>query len=64
MQIKMICYGMEISESYCDVIIKRYCNFTGADEDAIYRNAIRMDGAGKTEPRIAGVEMHSESSSD
>jgi len=29
------CYGMEIDPKYCDVIIKRYCDYTGADEDAV-----------------------------
>jgi len=30
---------MELDPKYCDVIIKRYCNFTGANEDDIYRTA-------------------------
>ena len=29
------CYGMEIDPKYCDVIIKRYCDYTGADESAV-----------------------------
>lgn len=37
-----ICYGMEIDPGYCDVIIKRFCNFTGANEDEIYRTAIQI----------------------
>lgn len=39
---KRICYGIEISEQYCDVIIKRYCNFTGANEDEIYNSAMQV----------------------
>lgn len=27
-----ICYGIEIDPKYCDVIIKRYCDYVGADE--------------------------------
>ena len=34
------CRMMEISESYCDVIIQRYCDFTGADKEKIYESAI------------------------
>ena len=30
-----ICYGMEIDPKYCDVIIKRYADYVGADEKAI-----------------------------
>lgn len=33
-----ICYGMEIDPHYCDVIIKRYVDFTGDDP-------VRQDGA-------------------
>lgn len=36
---KRICFGCEIDPSYVDVCIKRYCNFTGANEDEIYRSA-------------------------
>ena len=41
------CYGLEVNPKYCDVIIKRYCQLTGANEDEIFRNAIRLDGSGK-----------------
>jgi len=27
-----ICYGCEISEAYCDIIVQRYINFVGTDE--------------------------------
>jgi len=37
-----ICYGMEIDPGYVDVIIKRYCNFTGANEDEIYNSALQV----------------------
>lgn len=30
-----VCYGMEIDPKYCDVIIKRYADYTGTSEDAI-----------------------------
>lgn len=33
------CYGLELNPAYVDVIIKRYCNFTGANEDEIYARA-------------------------
>lgn len=39
-----------------------YCNFTGADEDAIFANAVCVDGTGKTNARDAGMEMHAEPS--
>lgn len=42
-KLNRICYGMEIDPAYCDVIIKRFCNFTGANEDEIFRNAVRME---------------------
>jgi len=29
------CYGMEIDPKYCDVIIKRYCDYTGTDEASV-----------------------------
>jgi DNA modification methylase len=41
-KMKRICYGMEISECYCDVIIKRYCNFTGANEEEIYASVQKV----------------------
>jgi len=28
---KRICYGLELDTKYCDVIIKRWQNFTGKD---------------------------------
>lgn len=31
---------MEYDPKYVDVIIKRYCNFTGVDEEAIYQSAV------------------------
>jgi len=34
-KLNRICYGMEIDPKYCDVIIKRYCDYTGADESAV-----------------------------
>lgn len=34
-----ICYGMEIDPKYVDVIIERFCNYTGADKEAIYEAA-------------------------
>ena len=34
-KLNRICYGMEIDQKYCDVIIKRYCDYTGADESAV-----------------------------
>lgn len=30
-----ICYGMEIEPKYCDVVIKRYCDYMGTPEDEI-----------------------------
>jgi DNA modification methylase len=33
-----ICYGCELSERYCDVIIERYKNLTG--EDAVLEKSI------------------------
>ena len=30
-----VCYGMEIDPKYCDVIIKRYADYTGTDEKII-----------------------------
>jgi DNA modification methylase len=30
-----VCYGMEIDPKYCDVIIKRYADFTGTSEESI-----------------------------
>jgi DNA modification methylase len=30
-----ICYGMEIDPKYCDVIIKRYCDYTGTPEETV-----------------------------
>jgi DNA modification methylase len=35
---KRICYGMEIDEHYCDVILQRWANYTGKDP-------VREDGA-------------------
>ncbi len=32
-QTNCTCYGMEIDEHYCDVIVQRYINFKGADDD-------------------------------
>lgn len=37
-----ICYGMEIDPIYVDVIIKRFCNHTGDDEEKIYADAVRL----------------------
>lgn len=37
---KRICYGTELSEAYCDVIVKRWQEFTG--------NAATLDGDGRT----------------
>ena len=34
-KLNRICYGMEIDPHYCDVIIKRYSNFTGIPEEEI-----------------------------
>lgn len=31
---------MELDPKYCDVIIKRYCNFRGVNEEEIYANAV------------------------
>lgn len=31
-----ICYGMEIDPKYCDVIIKRYADYTNTPEDSIH----------------------------
>mgnify|MGYP000995270268 CR=1 FL=1 len=32
-QLNRICYMMELSEKYVDVIVNRYIKFTGSDED-------------------------------
>ena len=32
-QLDRVCYGIEISPAYCDVIIKRYINHVGSSED-------------------------------
>ena len=38
-QLDRICYGLEISEKYCDVIVKRYINHVGSLENAsVQRN--------------------------
>jgi len=29
------CFGLEIDPKYCDVIIKRYCDYTGTDEASV-----------------------------
>ena len=29
------CYGMEIDPKYCDVIIKRYCDYAHVDEASV-----------------------------
>jgi len=34
-----ICYGMEINPKYVDVIIERWCTFTGNDREAVYARA-------------------------
>jgi len=34
-QLDRICYGLEISEKYCDVIVKRYINHVGSAEDVL-----------------------------
>jgi len=34
-----ICYGMEIDPHYVDVIIERWCTFTGNDREAVYARA-------------------------
>ena len=34
-----ICYGMEIDPKYVDVIIERFCNYTGQDKEEIYGKA-------------------------
>lgn len=36
-----ICYGMEIDEKYCDVIVTRYCNHTGINK--IIRNGEEIE---------------------
>lgn len=38
-QTKRVCFGMELDPRYCDVIIERYCNLTGDDEEAIFQRA-------------------------
>lgn len=40
-QTHRICYGIEIDPAYCDVIVTRYCNFTGSK--MIIRNGQRME---------------------
>jgi len=32
-QTNRVCFGMEISEKYCDVIVQRYIKFKGNSED-------------------------------
>jgi DNA modification methylase len=32
-KLNRVCYGMEISPLYCDVIVKRYIDFVGTDKD-------------------------------
>lgn len=39
-QLSRVCFGMEISPAYCDVIIKRWCQLTGADEETIYESRL------------------------
>lgn len=41
-QLDRICYGIEIAEKYCDVIIKRYINHVGSDEH------VSVERGGKT----------------
>ena len=37
-----ICLGIEINPAYVDVIIQRYCNFTGANIEEIYNSAMQV----------------------
>lgn len=39
-----ICYGMEIDPKYCDVIIKRYADYVGADEAGIRKTRENPNG--------------------
>jgi DNA modification methylase len=39
-QLGRSCYGMELDPRYSDVIIKRYCNLTGSNEEEIYKSAM------------------------
>lgn len=41
-----LCFGMEIDPKYVDVIIKRYCNETGADLEGIYARATNTGDTG------------------
>jgi len=34
-QLSRTCYGMEIDPKYCDVIIKRYCDYAHVDEASV-----------------------------
>lgn len=38
-QTSRVCYGMEIDPRYVDVIIERFCNYTGQDKEEIYATA-------------------------
>ena len=39
-----ICYGMEIDPKYCDVIIKRYADYVGIDEENIRQTRENPEG--------------------
>ena len=43
------CYGMEIDPHYCDIIVSRYCKFTGKNKIKINGNEIEWD-MGITKP--------------
>lgn len=36
-----ICYGMEIDPHYCDVIVTRYCKYTGSNK--IIKNGLEIE---------------------
>ena len=49
-QLDRLCYGMEIEPKYCDVIIKRWGDFTGAKAKKVSRSVRRK--ARKVLPKV------------
>jgi len=43
-KLNRVCYGMEIDPKYCDVIIKRYADYVGGEEDSIRKTREQANG--------------------
>lgn len=46
-QMERPCRMMELDPKYVDVIIQRWCNFTGVDLESVYNNAVETGGSEK-----------------